>query len=278
MTIKQANKEYILSEERKYLGKEIGNFFAKPKTEVAGYESISVELMFPLCNEAYNDWVSSAFYNSLATWDKSPENIVTEMLRTESIERKEQLLLNILKDRPISVALEGAVFSFRITGVPRTMTHQIVRHRKMAFGQQSFRVSSCYAEPVRIPQVLFDNSTGIPEKKKEELRKKYIETIKKNREVYRELIINGVPMEQARNIMPMGTLTAIGATMQLRTMIEYFRGRTSDIAQDEHTYIVCLMANELRKKQPKFFKIVEMFTPSIMLTMKRYLGDSIEDE
>ena len=265
MTIKKADNKYIVDEEKKFLGKPVGDNFIEPKEQVAGYESISVRLMSPLSKDAYEDWVNSAFYASLVTWDTTPHEPISKMYSC-SLAKKEQKLLNILKERPISVALEGMVFNFKVTGIPRTQTHQIVRHRQMSFGQQSFRVSSCYSDPVRIPQDLLENSTWIDEK----LITKYTDAVKQCRKVYKELIQNSIPMEQARNIMPMGTCTKISITMRLRDMVAYVKGRTSDIAQDEHTYIVVLMLKELQKKQPEFYKIIKLLVPGCEKTIQKY--------
>ena len=158
-----------------------------------------------------------------------------------------------------------------ITVVPRAMTHQIVRHRQMAFGQQSYRVSSCYSDPVRLPvslQEIIDS--GVDTDKAYRLKESYIEAVMHVRTVYKDLIQALIPMEQARCIMPMGTCTKIGVTMRLRDMIEYFKGRTGDIAQDEHTYIVCLMAKEMRDKQPEFFKFITSKISNLEETMVKY--------
>ena len=265
MTNKEANKKYIVDEEIEFLGAPVGDGFIEPEKEIAGYESLSVELMSPLSKEAYTDWVNSALYSSLVTWDTTPHLPVTKML-SASFEEKEKRLFYILKKRPISVALEGVIFNFKRNGVPRSMTHQIVRHRQMSFGQQSYRVSSCYSDPIRIPQSLLDSELS----EKQNLINNFINTVKECRKTYKVLIENGIPIEQARNIMPMGTCTKIGITMRLRDMIDYVKGRTGDIAQDEHTYIVCLMLKELKSKQPKFFNIVKNFVPNIEECMIKY--------
>ena len=265
MTIKGADNKYIVDEEKKFLGKPVGDNFIEPIKQIAGYESISVRLMSPINTGAYEDWINSAFYASLCTWDTTPHEPITKMYNL-SLCAKEVKLLNILKERPISVALEGVVFNFKVTGIPRTQTHQIVRHRQMSFGQQSFRVSSCYSDPVRIPQDLLEDTSEMDEY----LIHKYTETVARCRKTYKELIQKGIPMEQARNIMPMGTCTKISITMRLRDMIAYVKDRTSDIAQDEHTYIVVLMLKELQKKQPKFYKIVKLLAPGCEKTMLEY--------
>jgi len=248
MANKEAHKEYIEAEEVEFLGEPVGHNFEEPKHQVAGYESISVKL---LSSSDYWEWVKAAYYASLVTWDTTPQLPVSKAMDEDAINLEERLLY-MLSKRPISVALEGAVFTFKLTGIPRAMTHQIVRHRQMSFGQQSYRVSSCYSDPVRIPVSLLERT----EEGSDEMIKKYIKTVKDMRKVYKELIEFGIPMEQARAIMPMGTCTKIAVTMRLRDMIEYFKGRTSGIAQDEHTYIVCLMAREMKENQPEFFKFI----------------------
>lgn len=267
-TNKEADNKYIVDEEIEFLGAPVGHNFEEPEQQVAGYESIKVEL---LSASSYKDWVKGAVYASLCTWDTTPQIPVSKLLEMP-FEEQEKKLLFMLTKRPISVALESAVFTFKIVGIPRAMTHQIVRARQMAFGQQSYRVSSCYSDPIRIPVSLLD----LVEKGSENavaLADKYTETVKKVRQMYKDLIQFGIPMEQARCIMPMGTCTKIGVTMRLRDMIDYFKGRTSDIAQDEHTYIVCLMAKEMRDKQPEFFNFIKTNVKNLEDTMKKYKVD-----
>jgi thymidylate synthase (FAD) len=262
MTVKKADEEYIKAEERQFLGKEVGDMFVEPENQLADYSSIKVELTNPIREGAYEDWVNSAFYNALATWDREPQHVVSEMHENATLEEKENLLFGILKDRPISVALEGISFSYKITGVPRSMTAQICRHRNMAYGEMSMRVASAYSEPVRVPN-------GLNPQQQQE----YENIVKDCKLVYKRLIQSGVPMEQARNILPLGTLTKIGVTTTLRFLIDYVRGRTSGITQDEHTYIVCLLLKEIREKQPKFYDIIISKCPNAEELMEEYFQE-----
>lgn len=270
MANKEAGEKYIVDEEIEFLGAPVGHNFEEPEQQVAGYESIKVDL---LSGSSYKDWVNASMYASLVTWDTTPQIPVSKMLDLP-FEEKEKFLIGMLAKRPISVALEGAVFTFKLVGVPRAMTHQIVRHRQMSFGQQSYRVSSCYSDPVREPVSLverFDHPKDREDLKNIiYLREEYMAAVKFVRKVYKDLIQAGIPMEQARCIMPMGTCTKIAVTMRLRDMIDYFKGRTGDIAQDEHTYIVCLMAKEMRDKQPEFFSFIKSKVPNIEETMVKY--------
>jgi len=127
MANKEANEKYIVDEEIEFLGEPVGHNFEEPEQQVAGYETLKVEL---LSGSNYYDWVRASMYASLVTWDTTPQLPVTGFLNL-SFEEMEKKLLFMLSKRPISVALEGAVFTFKITGVPRAMTHQIVRHRQM---------------------------------------------------------------------------------------------------------------------------------------------------
>ncbi len=262
---KEANNDYIVKEEVEFLGAPVGHNFEEPEQQVAGYETIKVEL---LSRSDYKEWVRAAMYASLVTWDTTPQIPVSKMLDLP-FEEQEAKLMSMLTKRPISVALESAVFMFKITGLPRAMTHQIVRHRQMAFGQQSYRVSSCYSDPVRIPVSLLEK-VKLEDANAIALKAEYIEAVKSVRKVYKDLIEAGIPMEQARCIMPMGTCTKIAATMRLRDIIEYFNGRTGDIAQDEHTYMVCLMANEMKTKQPEFFKFICTRAKGLEAVMAKY--------
>jgi len=272
MVNKQANDEYIRDEERKYLGFEVGDLFVEPEKQISGYESMSVELLSPIGNQAYTEWVEAAFYTALCTWDREPHIPVSKMQNELSFDKKEKILFDILKDRPISVALEGVCFNFKMTGIPRAMTHQIVRHRDWAFGQESFRVASCYSCSVRAPQVLFEQNDD----NSKVLLKQYEEVVKKCRAMYAKLIESGVPMEQARCIMPMGTTTKISGTAQLSFLIKYIQSRTIGITQDEHTYLVCLMLKSLKDQQRKFYDFLLWYTAdkrtgkNFEETMKQY--------
>jgi len=265
MANKEATDKYRVNEEIEFLGAPVGDDFVEPEKQIAGYESINVEL---LSGHDYKSWVRAALYASLCTWDTTPHMPVSKLLDAP-FEEQEKKLMYMLSKRPISVALEGAMFTFKITGVPRAMTHQIVRHRQMAFGQQSYRVSSCYSDPVRLPVSLQERADKGEDEAKEKIYE-FVEAVEHVRAVYKDLIEFGIPMEQARCIMPMGTCTKIGVTMRLRDMIEYFKGRTGDIAQDEHTYIVCLMAKEMRDKQPEFFNFIKTKIETLEEIMSKY--------
>lgn len=253
MAIKKATLDYINDETTKYLETEYvfdnENFgsIATPK------ENIKVKLLYA---PNWNEWVKPMFFTAFTTWNNEHEIDLNKI----SEEKRERLFCNFLQERPISAVLESATFVFDITGIPRTMTHQIVRHRGMSFNQQSYRVSPAHHEHVRVPE-------GLDEKEQEDLKFLFDELRKK----YVKLINDGFPTEQVRNILPMGTCTRITMTTRLSDLRGYIRARTLGIAQDEHTLIVAMILKELKEKAPEFY---DVFIKSDVTeeTMKNYLG------
>jgi len=240
--MKETKLEEIKQEELKYFGKILEEPKINPDLE--DYSGMKVQMLFPLSDSHYDEWVYAATHACLATWEQFPYKDVNKMSQGE----KEKQLNIILEDRPISVALEMPKFAFKIIGLTRAMTHQLVRHRQMAFGQQSIRVVDPTGAPVRLPEILKTDYRF--------LREKYENCVMDAKELYKEMVENDIPREQARNILPIGTTTSIVMTANLRVLIDYFRGRTSSITQGEHHYLVYLIALAFKKGQPQFFNFV----------------------
>ena len=241
--MKQADKKYIEKEVVEFFGTTI----AEKETQhlYCGFDTMKCELLSPLGEESYRQWVNAAFFSTFATWDETGDKLLDDM----PYEEREEWLMYMLKSRPISVARECIKFTFRLSGISRSVTHQLVRHRKMAFGQQSLRVSDPSRDAIRLPEYLLDDET-----QNFKLLVRCKEVLQETKKLYSELVENGVPREQARAVLPIGITTKINATMDLRAMIDYFRARISDIAMAEHTYMVALMAREIKEKQPKFYE------------------------
>jgi hypothetical protein len=155
---KHTDMDEIHREEEKYLlGNQIPfNLADRPEQEIAGYESINVRLLHPsnsiVESELFQDWVRGAVITALTTWGSTSDGMNRVLDLANDPDSAVMALTEILCDRHISAVLESFAFTFYIDGIPRTMSHQIVRHRGMAFGQQSLRVSSCYGDVVRAPQ------------------------------------------------------------------------------------------------------------------------------
>lgn len=268
MAIKKADMGYIDKETREFLGIP---FIFNPK-EFGGVatfkENTEVELIY---SPKWNDWIDAMYYTAFTTWNNGHEinldNIglgamVFDKYKKYSIEEiaehRRKLTIDFLKKRPISAVLESAVFVIKIDNIPRSMTHQIVRHRGMSFNQESYRVSNAVHADFRIPDGLTETQKEIISGVIDELRVLYV-----------SLINNGIPTEQARNVLPMGTCTHIVMTTNLKVLQDYIKARTMDITQDEHTYIVMLICRELMEKAPEFWESF-IKTDKLIEMMKQY--------
>ena len=197
-------------------------------------ENIKVKLLY---KPDWDSWIDAMYYTAFSTWSNG-----YEVDLEKKIVGKREFTLNILRKRPISACFESAVFVIKIDNVSRAMTHQIVRARKMAFNQQSFRVSPAHHSDFRIPNGLNDDTI-----------KKIENKVDNDRKLYLELINQGVPIEMSRNVLGMGTCTNIVMTTNLSALKQYINDRTLDIAQDEHSYIVYKICKELEAKAPEFY-------------------------
>ncbi len=120
--------------------------------------------------------------------------------------------------------LEHSVYTFSLEGISRVASHQLVRHRIASFTQMSHRFAKPvdqYYEPVTPPSV---------EKRNPEMAKKGYQMAY---DVYRSLLSQGVPEEDARYFLPNGVNTNLVVTMNARELYNFFALRTCSRAQWE---------------------------------------------
>ncbi len=162
---------------------------------------------------------------------KSPEEIKSGLpAREEQI----RLIKKVVKSGHLSV-MEHVSFSFSISGVSRSLTHQLVRHRLASYSQQSQRYVKQHTDVV------------IPHTIKGEMRKKYEKMVEDIFAFYKEMVRNGVPKEDARYILPNATHTTIVMTMNFRELYHTASLRLCLRAQWEIRQMFSLVAAEVRK-------------------------------
>ena len=137
----------------------------------------------------------------------------------------------------------------------------------MACGQQRLRGSHPSQDAIRLPEVMWND-----EGEYQDAIEKCVEVMCSVKKLYSDLVEIGIPREQARAVLPIGITTKINATMDLRAMIDYFRARISGIAMAEHTYMVALMAQEIKTKQPKFYDYISSQVNGLDDCIEEYLG------
>ncbi|MGB9814260.1 MAG: FAD-dependent thymidylate synthase [Thermovenabulum sp.] len=82
----------------------------------------------------------------------------------------------------------------------------------------------------------------------------YLEGLKGAKETYLKLVNMGVDKEDARYILPMGTMTNIVMTMNARSLYNFFSLRCCNRAQSEIRELANLMLEEVKKIAPNLFK------------------------
>jgi thymidylate synthase (FAD) len=139
--------------------------------------------------------------------------------------------------------IEHTSFTFAISDVSRSLTHQLVRHRIASYAQQSQRYvnlsNPSYVTPPKI-------------NKNPQMKKAYDKTMKVIWEQYNKLMEMKIPAEDARYVLPNSTCTNIIVTMNARSLQNFFELRC------------CLHAQwEIRKLANKMLNLVKDIAPTI---------------
>ena len=120
--------------------------------------------------------------------------------------------------------LEFCDFTFRISGVSRVLTHQLVRHRMASYAQRSQRY--CVEDG-------FEFVTPTSVSKNAEANERYEKTVETIKRAYSDLLEMGVPAEDARMLLPNACCTEICVKMNLRELIHFCNERLCACAQWE---------------------------------------------
>ena len=128
---------------------------------------------------------------------------------------------------------EHIYFTFKIEGISRACSHQLVRHRHCSFTQRSQRYCSEDCFEVVKPQTIqnIDMKYG------------YENLMYRIQENYEELQCIGVPNEDARYILPNACTTSLYLSCNLRELIHMANERLCTRAQWEVRDLVREMCN-----------------------------------
>jgi thymidylate synthase (FAD) len=139
-------------------------------------------------------------------------------------------------------SLEDIRIAFAVRGVSRVLTHQLVRTRKAAFKQQSQR--DCWygdAPDFRMPESVWCNPS---------VRSLWIATLRSIHNAYNVAIKQDIPYEDARFILPEGTVNFILCEYDLRTFLETYAYRGCVMFQDEYVAVMRAMKALLVRSHP----------------------------
>lgn len=135
-----------------------------------------------------------------------------------------KLVKHLYKNGHHSV-FEHIYFTFKIEGISRACSHQLVRHRHCSFTQRSQRYCSEDGFKVVIPQTIDDESCDRYDE--------YIDCLSNIRSAYTTLTKMGVPNEDARYILPNACTTELYLSCNLRELIHICNERLCERAQWE---------------------------------------------
>ncbi|HQA53262.1 MAG TPA: FAD-dependent thymidylate synthase [Spirochaetota bacterium] len=140
--------------------------------------------------------------------------------------------------------LEHACASFRIKGVSRAFTHQLVRHRMASYSQQSQRYVSENEFSYILPPSIEENS---------EAHKIYSDFMESSRLAYSRLREMNILKEDARFVLPNAVETEIVFTANFRELRHFFSIRLEKHAQWEIRRAAYEMLLIMKKIAPNVF-------------------------
>lgn len=137
--------------------------------------------------------------------------------------------------------LRFAHATFKISGISRVCSHQLVRHKFLDFLQRSQRyckeTAAGFVEPL-----LTDEQFQL-----------YYESVLSSQCTYDELIRMGVKKEDARFVLPEATHTELNVVGNLQAWKDFINLRADPHAQAEIREVAKQINNELHKHCPNLF-------------------------
>ena len=140
--------------------------------------------------------------------------------------------------------IEHSSASFEISGISRSCSHQLVRHRLASFSQESQRyVDMSNPEWVIPPDIVADpEALAIWEA-----------TLAQIEAAYQALRTRGIRKEDARFLLPNAAATRLVMTANFRELLHLFRIRISPAAQWEIRQVAIRMLEAVYEQAPNVF-------------------------
>jgi thymidylate synthase (FAD) len=198
-----------------------------PNKEIV--ERYYVPLIYTACRTCYSEL--------------TPDDIFERAVDGRVEPAKMQKLISGVIESGHGSTIEHVVFTFGISGVSRTLSHQLVRHRAgVAFDQQSQRYVSYKGPATMLPATIAEGDPA--------LRARYEQQVDDALGLYGELLTAGVPGEDARFVFPNATRTNLVMTTNLRALIHMSGLRLCTMAQWEIRRLFQLIRHEIFAVSP----------------------------
>ncbi|CAN5666854.1 FAD-dependent thymidylate synthase [soil metagenome] len=198
-----------------------------PTRDVA--EQYYLPLIYTACRTCYSEL--------------DPQDIFERATDGRVASQRQQDLVRRVIESGHGSTIEHIVFTFAISGVTRTLSHQLVRHRAgLAFDQQSQRYVDYKAPSYMLPGSVTDAS--------DEIRERFEGQLTDSLGLYADMLDAGIPGEDARFVMPNATRTNLVMTANLRALIHMSGLRLCTMAQWEIRRLFQLIRHEIFSVSP----------------------------
>jgi thymidylate synthase (FAD) len=205
---------------------------------------LQAKLLFP-DREIVDRFYVPIIYTACRTCysEQDPQTIFSRSVAGDFDAQKMQKLISSVIESGHGSTIEHVVFTFAISGVSRTLSHQLVRHRAgVAFDQQSQRYVTYKGAATMLPHSIAE---GDPD-----LRDRYEAQVDGALGLYGDLLGAGVPGEDARFVFPNATRTNLVMTTNLRALIHMSGLRLCTMAQWEIRRLFQLIRHEIFAVSP----------------------------
>lgn len=227
----------------------------KPTAELISWTNNSIETVYVL-------WQSSKMKN----FNMSVEDVKKKMKSDAKFYTEIYLLFNKVLRLEIPIA-ENIYFTFVLKDIPISLREQMVRHRigvqfgenfgvdiipdlaKSSWWSQSMRIKSfenLYSDKMYfVPETIMQNKYALDS---------YNLFMQMCEEYYNDLVTFGVPLEDARNILPLASNMDISWTLNLSAFMKIIGKRSCWILQYSlWSYLIKDMIKELAEKVDPIF-------------------------
>ena len=205
---------------------------------------IRATLLFPT-REVVDRYYVPIIYTACRTCysELDPDDIMARALDGRVDPAKQRELISRVIESGHGSTIEHIVFTLGISGVSRTLSHQLVRHRAgVAFDQQSQRYVKLRGASTMLPATIAEGDPG--------LRARFEEHADDALGLYGELLEAGIPGEDARFALPNATRTNLVMTANLRALIHMSGLRLCTMAQWEIRRLFQLIRHEVFAVSP----------------------------
>jgi len=192
-------------------------------------ERFYVPLIYTACRTCYSEL--------------EPDEIFRRAVDGEVDPARQQKLIQGVIESGHGSTIEHVVFTFGISGVSRTLSHQLVRHRAgVAFDQQSQRYVKFKGPATMEPGTILEADDA--------LRERFEAQVAGALDLYGDLLEAGIPGEDARFVFPNATRTNLIMTANLRALIHMSGLRLCTMAQWEIRRLFQLVRHEVFQVSP----------------------------